>query len=304
MTGFFGHPSRKFFILRAVIPFFAAAILLNFLAAGLLYWSTAKVDRISMERQSALTDLVVSQLRARIALDQESVTVWDDAVEHVRAPDDRWLDFNLGSWMNTYFGHDAAYIVDPEDQPIYASIDGASTEPGRLADIWSQTKPLIDNLRDRLRSGDETGISDRVLTIGASEIAEVSGRPAIISVKPIVSDSGEIEQVAGEEFLHVAVRYLDDNLVQELESQYLLEGLRFSWTKNHAADEALSPLRGSTGQAVGYYVWTPYRPGSVVFGQVWPVLDALVAPWRRHIRLDSTMRLFARAGPAALGEVV
>jgi hypothetical protein len=30
----------------------------------------------------------------------------------------------------------------------------------------------------------------------------------------------------------------------------------------------------------------------------------LVAPWRRHIPLDSTMRLFERAGPAAVGEVI
>jgi Peptidase family M1 domain len=30
----------------------------------------------------------------------------------------------------------------------------------------------------------------------------------------------------------------------------------------------------------------------------------LVAPWRRHIRLDSAMELFERAGPAAVGEVV
>jgi hypothetical protein len=30
----------------------------------------------------------------------------------------------------------------------------------------------------------------------------------------------------------------------------------------------------------------------------------LVAPWRRHIPLDSTMRLFERAAPAAVGEVV
>ena len=30
----------------------------------------------------------------------------------------------------------------------------------------------------------------------------------------------------------------------------------------------------------------------------------LIAPWRRHIPLDSTMRLFERAAPAAVGEVV
>ncbi|MCV0397167.1 MAG: EAL domain-containing protein [Rhizobiaceae bacterium] len=275
MTGYFGHPSRRRFILRTVIPFFTVAIVLNLVAAGLLYWSTAEADRIAIERQRALVDLVVSQLKATIAHEQESVTVWDDAVEGIRAGNGEWLDLNLGSWMNTYFGHDSAYIIGPRDQPIYASIEGAVAEPGRLSDIWSQTKPLVDELRGRLRSGDETGISDRVLTIGASEIARVSGRPAIISVKPIVSDSGEIEQVAGEEYFHIAVRHLDDSLVQELKDNYLLDGLRFTWTDDHAPHEAVSPLVDSTGDALGYYVWSPYRPGSVVFGHVWPVLTGM-----------------------------
>jgi len=29
------------------------------------------------------------------------------------------LDFNLGSWMNTYFGHDGAYILDPANEPLF-----------------------------------------------------------------------------------------------------------------------------------------------------------------------------------------
>lgn len=275
MTGYFGHPSRKQFLLRIVAPFFAAAILLNLIAAGLLYWSTSEADEISIERQHALVDLVVSQLRATIAHDQESVTVWDDAVNHVREADDEWIDVNLGSWMNTYFGHDAAYIIDPANRPIYASIGGAKAEPARLGDIWQQVRPLVDDLRGRLRGQDQSGISDRVLTIGASDIAVVSGRPAILSVKPIVSDSGEIDQAPGSEYLHIAVRYLDDSLVQELQSSYLLDGLRFSWTTDHARNETTSPLLNSSGAPIGYYVWKPYRPGSAVLADVWPILMGL-----------------------------
>lgn len=275
MTGYFGHPSRKHFLLRTVVPFFAAAAILNLVAAGLLYWSTAEADRISIERQQGLVDLVVSKLRATIAHDQESVTVWDDAVEEVRAGSSDWIDVNLGSWMNTYFGHDGAYIINTENQPIYASVNGSVADPAMLSDIWPQTQLLVEDLRERLRSGDETGVSDRVLTIGASEIAVVSERPAVISVKPIVSDSGEIDQVAGNEFLHITVRYLDDSLVEELKNSYLLDGLRFSWTQDNGADEVVSPLENSAGEPVGYYVWEPYRPGAVVFGHVWPILLAL-----------------------------
>ena len=275
MIGQFGDPSGRRFLLQIVVPFFVAATLINVVAAGLLYWSTTEADRISIERQRGLVHLVVSTLRATIAHDQESVTVWDDAVEEVRAGSDEWIDVNLGSWMNTYFGHDGAYIINPENQPIYASVNGRVADPAQLSEIWPQTQPLVDDLRARLRAGDETGVSDRVLTIGRSEIAVVSERPAIISVKPIVSDSGEIEQAAGNEFLHIAVRYLDDSLVAELKSSYLLDALRFSWTPEHGAGEVVSPLENSSGETVGYYIWEPYRPGAVVFGQVWPILLAL-----------------------------
>jgi diguanylate cyclase (GGDEF)-like protein len=275
VMGHFGSPSALRFFIRTVVPFFAAAISLNLIAGSLLYWSTAEADRISVERQRALVDLVVSQLRSTVAHDQESVTVWDDAVENVRAGATDWIDVNLGSWMNTYFGHDGAYVIDSENRPLYAAVDGTMADPEMVRDIWPQTQPLVEELRNRLRSGDASGTSDQVLTIGTSEISVVSGRPAIVSVKPIVSDSGEIEQPAGGEALHIAVRYLDDSLVRELQNSYLLDGLRFSWTQDHGRDEGVSPLIDSAGKAIGHYVWTPYRPGTVVFGDVWPVLLAL-----------------------------
>ena len=39
----------------------------------------------------------------------------------------------------------------------------------------------------------------------------IEARPAIASVLPIVSDSGELSQLPGTELLHVSVRFLDGN---------------------------------------------------------------------------------------------
>ncbi|WP_328593093.1 putative bifunctional diguanylate cyclase/phosphodiesterase [Neoaquamicrobium microcysteis] len=261
--------------MRTVIPFFVLAVLLNAFAGGLLYWSTAEADRLTIQRQEALAALVVSQLQANVALQQESVTVWDDAVNGVSARDLDWVDVNLGSWMNSYFGHDAAYIIGGDDSPIYASVGGTVASPQRLADIWEQAAPLAAGLRSRLRAGDETGVSDRVMTIGASDLVEINGRPAILSVKPIVSDSGDIEQVPGQEHLHLAMRYLDDSLVEELQHNYLLDGLRFDWSAETGPDEVSSPLRTAGRTVLGYFVWTPFRPGSIVYAHVWPVLISL-----------------------------
>lgn len=80
------------------------------LVGGLLVWAGQEADEVAVDRQVALATLVVSNLRETIAHNQESVTVWDDAVTAVRqASNAEWIDYNLGSWMQTYFGHDGAY---------------------------------------------------------------------------------------------------------------------------------------------------------------------------------------------------
>ena len=70
-----------------------------------------------------------------------------------------------------------------------------------------------------IRTQDEFG--DRVLSAGASEISTLGGRPAIVSVKPIVSDSGNITQTVDETYLHVSIRYLDKSFIADLERDYL-----------------------------------------------------------------------------------
>lgn len=92
-----------------------------------------------------------------------------------------------------------------------------------------------------------------ILSVGESDLLDLHGRAAIVSVKPIVSDSGEIEQEPGAENLHVAVRYLDGELLSELATDYQFENLAFVRTPVVGAGVSNVTLRSGSGQTIGHF---------------------------------------------------
>jgi diguanylate cyclase (GGDEF)-like protein len=248
----------------AVIVLMTAVVI-----SSLLLWSTRNVDEASLERQRALVNLVLAQSVDRVAYDQESSTVWDDSVEEVRRRpvDLEWLDNNLGLWFHSYYGHDATHILDPQNRPIYAMQAGRRVSPDAFEAITPQVMPLVRDVRGSSTPQQPRALEVAMLSPGAADVVVVNGRPAIVSVKPIVSDSGEIVQKPGSEHLHVSVRYLDGSFVQRLRQQYLFEGSRFAWTDDRRANESSVPLVGRTG-TVGYVIWRPFAPGGAVLGDL------------------------------------
>ncbi|MGV0909657.1 putative bifunctional diguanylate cyclase/phosphodiesterase [Martelella sp. FOR1707] len=264
------------FLLTRALPILALTGCIGLGVLGLLIWAGHEVDRVSYNRQASLVQLVVSQLRSKVAHDQESVTVWDDAVEQVRARDSAWMDSNLGTWMHEYFGLDQAYVLDPSNQSVYAFADGGTAAPDAFSVVEDEALPLVLALRDKLRAGDDSQISETVLTPGVSELAVIQGRPAVVSVKPIVSDTGDIQQTPGEEAVHIAVRFLDGSLIEELKSDYLFEDLRFSWAASDEPHYSSLPFYKTDGSVLGYMVWHPHHPGETMLSRLIPVLTAVI----------------------------
>lgn len=268
--------TRKF-LLRTALPVLATVIAICIAVSALVVWSSRETDKIAVARQESLLALVVSQAQLLIAHDQESSTVWDDAVLHVKLTDnEEWLNSNLGSWMSTYFGHDAAYVLNTNGDPIFAFADGKIADKSVYDAVRPTVDPLAAKLREMLRNPDPNGYGERVLSPGASEVLTLGGRPAIVSVKPIVSDTGNIEQTADETYLHVAVRYLDKSFITDLQRDYLFTGLRYSLENKLGIDEHSYPLQSSLGKTIGYYIWQPYHPGSTVISQIAPAFAAIV----------------------------
>ncbi|KRB83051.1 diguanylate cyclase [Sphingomonas sp. Root710] len=255
------------------------ALLIVFLMAALVavfVWVAArKSDDLSIDRQQHVIATVLEQSFRTIAHDQEAATVWDDSVVALRTKprDLKWLDDNLGIWFHTYYGHDEIFIVDQDDRPVYAMREGRrrdADEYGRSA--GTVAAPLIAELRAKMRGGVKTARASSVLTPGAIDLGTVHGHPAIISVKPVVTDTGEIPQTPGTEYFHISIRYLDGSFIADLARRYQLEGGHFAPAPPDDEDISRVPLRTRAGNVIGYFVWIPFRPGTAMLGQVTPAL--------------------------------
>lgn len=112
-------------------------------------WSAQQSDAVAIERQQQLVELVISKMQGSIAHDQESVTVWDDAVRKVSLEwDAGWVDSNLGSWMHSYFRHDGAFVISPDRKPVFAHLDGRTDDGGTFRNIAPAAMPLVAKLQE------------------------------------------------------------------------------------------------------------------------------------------------------------
>jgi len=283
-----------------ILPASVSALLGGMLLAA-LYWAATETNVVAAERQKDLATIIVSKIQSSVAHDQESVTVWDDAVIKTKERDLDWVDVNLGQWMNTYFGHDAAVVLSANGELIYRFIANSARMPS-AEDLSHAYTPLVNRLRERLLVGDEHGVTDRILSIGESDLTYVGSRPAVVSVKPIISDTGEISQQAGQEDLHVAIRFLDEVFPNEIGLEYRFAEMQFATKVPLDQRHSHIALTSKTGQIIGYFNWHPFEPGTNVLNATLPVLGLAVlgvfvvatvaghAIWRRSVKLSSNRR--------------
>jgi diguanylate cyclase (GGDEF)-like protein len=293
-------PERQNGLVRSVVlPAAVVIALLALIVGGILHFSTTRSDSLALERQQKLVTMALRQSVNAIANDQEASTYWDDAVIRTRERplDLQWLDNNLGVWFHTYYGHDETYLLDPANQAIYAMQSGIRVQPTAFRRIDPIARALARNLRRQLAISHVAPDGSPGKTIGAADVTTVDGRPAVLSIKPIVSETGDIVQKPGEEYLHISVRYLDRSFLANLSALYGIEGARFSWTPNRGASV---PVNRKNGTTLGYLVWLPFEPGQQVEDKMAPVLLAslmaigliisilLARVWRSRMELEAS----------------
>ena len=259
-------------LIRAVVlPTVAAVLLLAALVGAVLHLSTGQTDSLALKRQTDRIAVALDHELRQVAIDQEASTYWDDAVDRAaeRPLDLDWIDNNLGVWFHTYYGIDETYLLDPANVPIYAMRNGRRVGPEGFATVAAPAEQLAFALRKQLTLHAFGRPGDEERTVGATQIAIVGDRPALVSLKPILPESGDLTQTDGREHLHVAVRYLDRDFLAELGRLFGIERAHFV---RHAPDAASVPLHGPDGRAVGYVAWKPFRPGQTVEARTVPAM--------------------------------
>ena len=107
------HANSRPLTFQVTLTVLALALFTLALLVGFGFFATISADNDALQRQTfvgnGLQDAVNGLMR-----EQESVTVWDDAVNFAKAHDEQWMSENLGEWMYSYYGHDRAFVLDEQ----------------------------------------------------------------------------------------------------------------------------------------------------------------------------------------------
>ncbi len=253
-------------IMTSVLIVFAVTLAL---LGGFVLWTSEQVDQNALDRQGQRVGYFVRGQLEAIPYDQQSVTIWDDTLVAARARDTDWLQVNVGKWTYDYFGHDESYIL-LGDQPVYASLDGTETD----VSSYAGRAPYAEHLIEQLRHLTSAGYIDTPPY--ASDFVVIDGEPSIISVSPIVSETGNIQQQPGAEPLLVSVIKLDLDYELRLIERYQMEAGRFTSSPTNSNLGSL-PVTNRAGRIVTFYEWEPYRPGETLLQRTAPALAAAFA---------------------------
>ncbi len=134
-------------ILAVVVTVFLGAVTAIVIVGSL---TVLKIDGQALQRQLLFVEQGTQARFAQVPTEQESVTIWDDALLRLRSNDQSWMDENVGVWMNSYFGHDRVYVLNPEDAPIYAMESGESASASLYAQDRVHIEPLVKALRSSI----------------------------------------------------------------------------------------------------------------------------------------------------------
>ncbi|MER8918955.1 EAL domain-containing protein [Mesorhizobium sp. M0802] len=248
---------------------FALAIVVGF---GL--YATMQADRVSLERQKVFLANGLQDQIAAVKREQESVAVWDDSVINAKAGNQTWMAENFSVWMYSYYGHNRVYVLDNANRPVHAMREGKVVSPAVFGEDEPALRPTIARLR-QMMSKDASQAGAKFV---ADDLVSLGGKPAILSVMPLVPSSDRVTQASGSEYLHVSIEFINDAVIGKIAQKYLLAGAHLLPMAQPLGSAAI-PLIDKQGVILGYIAWDQERPGLTLVGKASPALAlaALVA---------------------------
>ncbi|MBN8608218.1 MAG: EAL domain-containing protein [Caulobacterales bacterium] len=268
-------------LIGAALAIFGVAIMAIVAYAGF----TANQAAIARERQ--LVENALDQSVSRVLDQQKAIAWWDDAVINAQARpmDLDWLETNIGVYFNETYGHDEIFIVDSENRPVYANVDGQLANPiaayGARREVLDQLvaearRGADGHLRSRDRAFVESQSNYRAL-LGASfgrwggHIMSIDGQPAVVAALSIVPNL-DAELLRGEPHLLVSIVRIDETFMTEVGGSLLISDLTVTEDSPHRSNLLSDRFVADDGAALGYLNWTPQRPGRALLLFILPLV--------------------------------
>ena len=242
-------------------------------AVGIAFIASSRIDKTAIAKQEAFVAQGIAEQIKAVAHEQESVTVWDDAVERTRAGDQLWMVENLGEWMQSYFGHDRTYVIDDKGNVVHAMRGGKTIVPASFSADGQAVASLVSQLRSQLaeipRAKDPAAGREDAFIFATMQVEQ---RPAVVSVRPIIPSTDRITLPTGSEYVHASIKFLDREAVEAVGNYSRLSGMHYMTVPTSNASEANVAVMGTDGTPLGYFAWQSERPGRALIIQIAPAV--------------------------------
>ncbi|MEO7815121.1 MAG: bifunctional diguanylate cyclase/phosphodiesterase [Sphingomicrobium sp.] len=310
-----GVEKRRNMSVTIAIAIGAMVLVSLILASAGVFWATRESDTVSVERQARSARHAMEASIDELALQQETVAIWDLSAERLAVPhpDVDWAVDNIGGWLHRVFGHDEVFVLDGHNRPIYASLLGETVPIDRYSARAADLDRLVKGVRgligpdgrhDRnpfLPLAPGSSVRTTARTTHNSHLMLVGGRPAAASAMLIQPSTPNYIQPDGDWPVLVSVRYLDRGFLAELSSRQLISSPRFSQSPARSRIEHLVPLRAEWGQEIGYLIWQPELPGTRILGKLVP-FNLLILLCLASFMIYLGRKLHVAAGELATAE--
>ncbi len=285
----------------------AALVLFGTLLVAIVAYAGWSANRTAVVRERQLMENALDQSVSRVLDQQKAIAWWDDAVINAqgRPLNVEWLETNVGVYFYETYGHDDVIIVDAENRPVYANVNGELTDPARA---YAAHSAVLDQIVAEARRGADGRLRRRDTAfvesqgnynalLGASfgrwagHIMSVDGEPAVVAALSIVPnlDAGLLQ---GEPHLLLSVVKVDETFISDVGGSLLMPDLTISTGPRRQSGVMSEAFAADDGAPVGYLSWTPRRPGQSLLLFILPlvamgVFSAGALTWWMMVRLKT-----------------
>ena len=238
--------------------------MLVLLAALLVSW----FDTSALLRERNMVEHGFNQQIQQIMQQPVPQSDWDKTVLQIDHKfDAKFADVDFGIQLYQYDKIDHTFIVDGDEHPIYASINGKQHPLNSYAPFAETARQLLLPIRfaeARRPPIHPDLINHKQVTspIQSEQIAMVSGHIYLVFATLIQPDMGKILPKGPRAPVVITAMPIDRATLASFASGYLVDDLDISSTMSTMQRKASFPLLASNGSEIAALTWTPRQPGS------------------------------------------
>ncbi|AKH42128.1 Cyclic di-GMP phosphodiesterase Gmr [Croceibacterium atlanticum] len=293
-----GGGFERRFRMRVLLPGGLVLLATSVLCGAALIAAGRSADSLSAMAQQAEVWKATSEAMDELALAQESVGMCEECIEEAASadPDGAWLDKNIGEPLFDLYDAHATYILDPDDRPVYASVQRQRLAPAAFDQVAPALQRFVQlargeiqrpsgqsNLSERLPGSPPAplvlapmpGLWDEPVTaypsvrttpnvVHSTDLVRIGDRIAVVSVMQMARSSQGEPQAAEQPPVLVNLRYLDDEFLREAAQRNYLLDARISDSPTPLDGESSAALTNSDSVRLAYFFWKPQPSGALV----------------------------------------